>query len=294
METAVPDVVRVRPINPAMLGEARNALELASVIKIDGPEMYELAADQLKDVKSLAKRLDDERKAITGPLDQAKKAVMDLFRAPVEFCEKAERTIKQSMLTYDDEQRRLQAEAERKAREAEEAERRRIAEEARRKAEAEAAEVRRQAEERAAVERKEAAERAAQAKARGDAEAAERAEREGKLRETQLREQAEREAAMRSAEIEAAAQQESEQVAVYAAPAEVVKADGVSYRDNWKAEVISVEAVIAAAMAGDQMARSLLAVDTKAMTAQAKALKERFKVPGIRVFNDRTVASKRS
>jgi len=311
----VPDTVRLQPINMAMFAEASGTLEVARSITIDGPEMYSLAADQLKDIKSLAKRLDDDRKAITKPLDAAKAAVMNLFRGPVQFCADAEATIKQSMLGYDNEQRRLQQEAERKAREAAEAERRRIAEVARKQAEAEAAAARAEAEKRAAaareaaerqaaIDRAEAEKRAAELKAKGDAEAAERAEREAVEKAERVKaeseakakadaEAAEHDAARRAAEIEQAAQMEAEQVAVYAPMAEQTKASGVSYRETWKAEVTDLDALIAAAAAGNAMARGCICADEKAINGQARALKQNFKVPGVRVFAERGVSARR-
>lgn len=288
----VPDTVQIAPINMAMFAEARGSLEIARCLTIDGPEMYGVAADQLKDIKALAARLDADRKKITKPLDEAKAAVMDLFRGPVQFCADAEAVIKQSMLTYDNEQRRIAAAAERKAREEQEAERRRIAEAARKQAEAEAEALRRQAEERAAAEREAAEKRAAEAKARGDAEAEQRERFNAQRRADEAREAAEAEAQRRTAEIEQAAQMEQEQVAIFAPPVEKAKADGVSYRENWKAEVTDLEAVITAAAAGNTLARALLTVDSKVLGQQAKSLKANLKVPGIKVFSERTVAAR--
>lgn len=94
-------------------------LKLAQSVIIDSPAMYDAAADDLKKIKSKLKALDEQRKAITNPLDTAKKAVMDLFRKPVELLEQAESMLKTSMLTYqreeqrkaDEQQRLLDAEA---------------------------------------------------------------------------------------------------------------------------------------------------------------------------------------
>lgn len=61
---------------------------------------YELAAEELKRIKGAAKKLDDIRKAITQPMDAAKKAVMDFFRAPAESLIEAEGILKDEMRTY--------------------------------------------------------------------------------------------------------------------------------------------------------------------------------------------------
>lgn len=78
----------------------------------------------VKKIKSVSKGLEDERMATTRPMDEAKKQVMDLYRAPLDNLTKAEGVIKKAVLDYDNEQRRkaqelqrkLQAEAEEKAR----------------------------------------------------------------------------------------------------------------------------------------------------------------------------------
>lgn len=67
---------------------------------------YENASVILKDVKSRYKELDEQRKKITKPLDEAKKSVMELFKVPLELLEKAENKIKGLMIGYTAEQER--------------------------------------------------------------------------------------------------------------------------------------------------------------------------------------------
>lgn len=105
-------------------------LETAQSFVIDSPVMYEMAADELKTIKGQFKALEEKRKAITGPMDTAKKQVMDLFRKPLEALEQAENLIKRTMLAYQQEQRRLEVEAQRKINEAAEIERKRMEEQA--------------------------------------------------------------------------------------------------------------------------------------------------------------------
>lgn len=102
----------------------------AKELKVDSDMMYSEAGEELRTIKSKKNTLEERRKAITQPLDAAKKSVMDLFRAPIESLDEAERIIKQTMLTYSREQERIRAEEARKAEEAAQRERDRIAREA--------------------------------------------------------------------------------------------------------------------------------------------------------------------
>lgn len=80
---------------------------------ISSQEDYETASVALREVKSRYKELEGQRKEITSPLDDAKKRVMDLFRAPLDLLSKAESLLKQKMIGYTDEQEK-KAEEERK------------------------------------------------------------------------------------------------------------------------------------------------------------------------------------
>lgn len=128
----IPASVAIAAPSPETLRRgASAALELVREFQITDAATFEIAADELKAIKAKATALDEQRKAITSPLDAAKKAVMDLFRAPLETLAEAERLLKSSMLGYQ------QAEAA-KAREAQLAAER-AAEETRKRIEAEAA-----------------------------------------------------------------------------------------------------------------------------------------------------------
>lgn len=73
-------------------------------LKITNPEIYNHLTTALKEIKGRIKDLTDKRKEITGPIDKAKKAVMDLFRNPINLYTQAENNIKSAMITYTDEQ----------------------------------------------------------------------------------------------------------------------------------------------------------------------------------------------
>lgn len=92
------------PTKEQLAQEADPVLATAQGFQIDSPEMYEIAGEELRTIKAKAKALEDRRKAITGPMDKAKKEVMDLFRKPLGVLEKAEAAIKQTMLAYHREQ----------------------------------------------------------------------------------------------------------------------------------------------------------------------------------------------
>ncbi len=82
------------------------AVSVANSIIIDSPEMYQIAVEEVRDIKAKMKELDERRKAITTPLDQAKKKIMDLFRTPLDALAAAETKIKHAMVTYSEEKER--------------------------------------------------------------------------------------------------------------------------------------------------------------------------------------------
>lgn len=95
--------------------EAQQALVLAEAFIIDSPEMYEAAANELRDIKGKYDRIEAARLNITRPIDASKKAVMDFFRSPLEKLEKAGKLIKASMLTYQQAEQKKADDARREA-----------------------------------------------------------------------------------------------------------------------------------------------------------------------------------
>lgn len=298
------------PPSAAQILAARDFSEFAAVLTIDSPDMLQLASDELGKVTKLRKELEEVRFSMTRPLDAAKKAIMDFFRPADAFAEQAERAIKGEIARYSTEQERLRREAERKA----ELERQRLAaeqERLRREAEVEATRQRQEAE-REATRQREEAEKAAQATveaARREAEALvengdvaaaeqvlERAEGDANAIQTQAAVQTAQ--MLERAEEDAAAMQSL----VATAPAPVarvvvppaVKVQGLSMRENWKAEVIDLDAVITAAAAGDANARGILQVNQTALNGLARSLKAQLRVPGVRAFDEPVVASRRA
>lgn len=255
-------IIRLNIPNGAeMARSASAALSIAKEWTINDAEDYDMAADELKAIKSKAKALEDRRKEITKPLDASKKSVMDLFREPLELLAQAESVIKRAMLTWQQEQERI-----------------RRAEQARLEAEAKAER------ERLA---KEAAAREAEARAKA-AEAERLASAGDAIAAAELAESAQQ------ALFEADVQRET--AALVTAPVAKVaeaKAAGVSTRETWKAEVTDKAALIAHVAANPQFS-GLLTVDQSALNALARSLKSSLTLPGVRVYAEQTLAARAS
>lgn len=72
---------------------------------------------------------------------------------------------------------------------------------------------------------------------------------------------------------------------------EMPKAEGISFKDNWKAEVIDINELIRAVVAG-KAPPTLLKINETALSQVAKATKGTMQYPGIRFYNDKIVASR--
>ena len=110
-----------------LTGQAQRALAGAADFTVDSDDMLEAAGDDLRAIKALQKNVEAQRTAITVPLNQALKAINDLFRPAGEYLAKAETTLKGAMLTYTTEQQRRAEEARRRAEELARQERERLA-----------------------------------------------------------------------------------------------------------------------------------------------------------------------
>lgn len=119
-----------RPDEAALTRTAAAAMAMVEAFEVNDATTFELAAEELQSIKKRATALDEQRKAITGPLDQAKKQVMDLFKPPLEVLTKAEGLLKSKMLTWQQDEARKAAEARAEAERQAQAERERRAAEA--------------------------------------------------------------------------------------------------------------------------------------------------------------------
>lgn len=142
--------------DPSKLPEVQQAtatadklVALAGSYHVTTAEEYGAAGADLVQVNGAIARLEELRLGMTRPIDQGLKAIRAFFAGPTERLERAKNQIKRAMIAYDEEQRRIAAEAQRRAEEEARKERDRlaaIAAEAQRKADEKAAEERRQAE----------------------------------------------------------------------------------------------------------------------------------------------------
>lgn len=269
---------------------ANSAHDLALHLQIDSPQALDVAGDELRRLVQRKKDIEELRLSLTRPLDESKRRIMDMFRGPTERLAEAENLLRRGIVQYQTAEREK---AERERREAEaraRAERERLERE-RAAAEAEARRIQEEAaakerERLAAIERERAAGNEAAAKeaervAREEAEAAERAAAEARAK-----------ADAAQAEIEVA---DVAPVLPMVAPA---KADGISNRQTWKAEVTDLKALVSAAAAGlargDTNLLGYLQANEKALGQVAKALKGAASIPGVRIYAEDGIAVRRA
>jgi colicin import membrane protein len=259
----------------AVLGtQATAALTSAREFVIDSPEMFDLAAEELRQIKGLQKMVEEKRTAITKPLNDVLRSVNDLFRSPAQWLIDAENAIKATMLTYTQEQERLAAVA-------------RLA--------AEAA---------AAEERKRAAEREAEQRRQAEASAAAAAEIETKAKAAAAAGHADEAVALQEQANEMTAQADNlamaaESTAIVAqtlSAAPVVlaprKVSGISTRTNYSAQVDDLMELVKAVAKGKAPIQALCA-DEKFLGQQARAFKAPGSLyPGVSIVAQRSMAAR--
>ena len=254
--------------------QAQNWEVIAQEYVVDSPDMLQTAGEDLRAIKSLQKEVEEKRVAITGPLNQALSAVNNLFRAPEDYLVRAEGSLKSAILTYQQEQERIAAEARRAAEEEARRERERLMREAREQ-EAKARQ--------AAADARAAAEAAAKAKAEGDEEAARQAQ-EQAAAATEAAEAAESTA--QDAEIESAV---VTAVPVAEAPRSV---SGLSGRVTYSAKVEDLMKLLQAVVDGKAPIEAVTA-DEKFLGAQARAFKKAGELyPGVVITASRSIAAR--
>lgn len=220
-------------------------------------EQFATAGELLKAVKGALKQIEEQRVAITKPINDSLRAVNAQAKSAAAPFEAAEREIKARMVEYSNEQERIRLEEQRKAEAAARAERERLARqaaEAEAKARAEQDRLRREAEEAAAAGR-----------------AAEAAKLSAKAEKVEER---------AAAKVEALQLQE----AMVVAPViqrEAPKVAGVSFRDVWKFEVTDPAAV----------PRQYLVIDESRIRKVVQALRGDADIPGVRVWCEKQPAS---
>lgn len=88
------------PVVTPELKSVASMKQLVPSLVVASHEDYEFASDLLRQVKGEAKRLDERRKEITGPLNVALKSINDLFRPVISGWETVEATIKSKLSAY--------------------------------------------------------------------------------------------------------------------------------------------------------------------------------------------------
>lgn len=249
-----------RPDSEGMIRQSGAMLTFAQGLLIDSPDTNQMAGEELASIKGKLNKLDALRKSITKPMDDAKAAVMDLFRAPVATLQDAERTIKNKMLAYTSEQERI-AEQRRRAAEA-------VAQQERDRLAAEAAET----------------ERLAQEEAAKLLESADGPANEETVQQAQ--------AVMQQAQETAAALRSS--AAVMTAP--IVsdapsRASGTAVKEVWKATVDDKLKLIQHVAANPHLV-NLLDINQTALNQMAKSLKSGLNIPGASAYPERSLSSR--
>lgn len=96
-----------------LTGDTGKLLELYQDYEVETQADYLAGANDLKAIKAMQKKIEEERKAITGPMDASKKAVMDFFRPFTAKLGSAEVVIKSRLLAWKEIEDRKVREAQR-------------------------------------------------------------------------------------------------------------------------------------------------------------------------------------
>ncbi len=261
------------PTAAELLPAANMALATMKLTTIGSLVEFEGVAEDLRGIKTAQAGLEEQRTAITGPMNGKLKEVNDVFRPAREAYEEAEALGKKLMLGYQREQDRLAAIAREKARLAAAAELARMAKEA---AEAKAIS---DAEEKRLNDIAKAAEReAAAAIAAGNAQAA---------ADAQAVADAAAAAAVdvkQEAAVTSQVQQQTSQAvassALHMVTPVTATAKGTSRRSKWSAAVTDKASALAH-IAADPTLHNLIDFNMSALNKLVDAQREGFRMPGI-------------
>jgi len=89
-----------QPNSQELLEEANTAFSVAQSFQVTSAGTYEIAAGELAEVKLRVKELTERRMSITRKLDDAKSAIMDLFRPALSRLEETKVFYERGMLAY--------------------------------------------------------------------------------------------------------------------------------------------------------------------------------------------------
>lgn len=254
--------------------QAQHWLQVAQSYQIDDDDMYAAAGDELRNIVTMGRQIEEQRKAIVQPMLEAKRRVDDFFRVPLERLGQAESVLKLSMGAYRSQQARRAAEAQHAAEVA--------AAEQRRAQEAAAARL-----------------RAAEAEAQAERDRLQ-AEAEAEMRtaidtgDAQAMAQAEQTMAAAAAVQAAPVEQAPEVHLPMSAPVVRMppRAAGVSVRTVWKARVADKSAFIRDA-AGRPEIEALLDVDEGKLNRFAAATGGKARLAGVSFYEEPVVSARR-
>lgn len=300
METNEQLIIDLPPKDPEISQRAASSLKIAENYEITSQKMFEFAADDLKNIKSLMKRVEEQRTSQVGPLNAEVKRINGEYKEPMNWLESAEQILKSKILLYTQEQERIAAEAQRKADEAARQERARIeaeqraqqaeaqrqaqeaaqSEAAKRKAEADAVEAQRQADKAAEDGDKEAAQAAFAAIEKADRE---RAEAEAAASQARM--------AQEAAQAEADANEMTALVTTAAPVQASAKVSGISTSKSWKARITDKEALIKHIAANPELL-DWVEIKMTGINGMAKALKQNMQIPGVEAYPDISVSAR--
>lgn len=296
---------QIGPMPVADMSAAQRVLAFATSVSVATVTERDLAVEEVRGIKARREALEEKRKSIVGPMNEAVKRVNDLFRQPIANLDEAERLIKKTVTDFDIERERIADEARRKAA----AEVERIRQEAERKARAERekaeAEARRKREEEERA-RKAADDAARQAREAREAES--RAKNEGERnrlrliaeeqeRARKVAEEEERKAREAAMKVEQRGEERAQAAlaAVDEAPQPHIpgaaKAQGTSRLITWTAEVFDLKKLVDAVAAGRVPLSSVMPdpkVLNKAAASQQREMENFY--PGVRAIEKRGLA----
>lgn len=293
-------IIDLPPKDPEISKRAASSLKIAENYEITNHQMFEFAADDLKNIKSLMKRVEEQRTSQVGPLNTEVRRINAEYKEPMNWLESAEQILKGKILLYTQEQERIAAEIQRKREEAARQERARIeaeqraqqaeaqrqaqeaaqAEAAKRKAEADAAEAQRQADKAAEDGDKAAAQAAFAAIEKADRE---RAEAEAAASQARM--------AQEAAQAEADANEMTALVTTAAPVHTSAKVSGISTSKSWKARITDKEALVKHIAAHPELL-DWVEIKMTGINGMAKALKQNMQIPGVEAYPDISVSAR--
>ncbi|MDR1952395.1 MAG: hypothetical protein LBQ37_02625 [Elusimicrobiota bacterium] len=122
MENAIPAVKDVEIAAQERLSEVKGIiLKFTPDFSVSTGAEAEIVANDLKIISTMLKKVDEQRKAFTKPLDGLKKFFMEAFRPAETELKNADAIARGALLSYQQQERRKAEEAARKERERQEA-----------------------------------------------------------------------------------------------------------------------------------------------------------------------------